>query len=355
MPIYRPVGGASTFLRARGLIGGAAYVGPGDIVSGATAWYGLRGYSAAFAATGTGKAVNVRRASDNATMDIVILANGNLDITTANTFATVDATASASATASTTLNLTGVSSTPHVGSTITGAGVTQPCYVISVGSFTAGAGTVVVNQAQTLAAVSISIQYGLFVTEAYDQSGNGNHATQATAGNQPQLLPVAKNGLPGLLFNGTSQVLAAAITSVAQPLTQNVVFLPVSETSGANGLFSNGASAGNGPQTYFNASFSLLLFAGGSVSTGFTLTPGNNYAVLSVFQGNTSTAMLNGSITGSLSPSTSASGPSIGLGARAAGGNYCNYTYYEGGMWPSAISPPNQTLLTTNERTYWNF
>jgi hypothetical protein len=64
----------------------AAYVGPGDLVSGATAWYGLRAYSAAVAATGTQKAINIRRASDNATTDILILPNGNLDVVTAAAF-----------------------------------------------------------------------------------------------------------------------------------------------------------------------------------------------------------------------------------------------------------------------------
>ena len=63
-----------------------AYVGPGDIVSGATAWYGLRAYSAAVAATGTQKAINIRRASDNTTKDILIRKSGNLDTPTAATF-----------------------------------------------------------------------------------------------------------------------------------------------------------------------------------------------------------------------------------------------------------------------------
>ena len=63
-----------------------AYVGPGDIVSGVTAWYGLRAYSAAVAATGTQKAINIRRASDNTTKDILIRKSGNLDTPTASTF-----------------------------------------------------------------------------------------------------------------------------------------------------------------------------------------------------------------------------------------------------------------------------
>lgn len=61
------------------------YSGPGDQVSGATAWWGLRGYTAAFS-TGTNNAINIRRASDNATTNIVILSSGALDVSTATTF-----------------------------------------------------------------------------------------------------------------------------------------------------------------------------------------------------------------------------------------------------------------------------
>lgn len=41
-----------------------------------------------------------------------------------------------------------------------------------------------------------------FVSKWYDQSGNGNHAVQATAANQPQLVTgiAALNGRPGILF-----------------------------------------------------------------------------------------------------------------------------------------------------------
>lgn len=65
----------------------SSYQGPGDVVSGAYGWWGLRAYSSA-QCTGLVKSINVRRASDNATMDIVILSNGNLDTATLSTFLT---------------------------------------------------------------------------------------------------------------------------------------------------------------------------------------------------------------------------------------------------------------------------
>jgi hypothetical protein len=63
----------------------AGYVGAGDVVAGATAWWGLRGYNAAVS-NGTTKAVNIRRASDNTTQDFVILSNGSLDVASIATF-----------------------------------------------------------------------------------------------------------------------------------------------------------------------------------------------------------------------------------------------------------------------------
>lgn len=75
-------------IRALLLSGARRYVGSGDIVFPWTAWYGLRAYSAAVAATGTQKAVNVRASGDNATTDILILPNGNLDVATAAAFQT---------------------------------------------------------------------------------------------------------------------------------------------------------------------------------------------------------------------------------------------------------------------------
>jgi alpha-L-arabinofuranosidase B-like protein len=65
--------------------GNRQYVGPGDIVSGATAWVGLRGYSAAVC-NGTTNAVRLRRSSDNAEQDFVILSDGELDVASINTF-----------------------------------------------------------------------------------------------------------------------------------------------------------------------------------------------------------------------------------------------------------------------------
>jgi hypothetical protein len=59
------------------------YVGPGDIVSGAYAWWGFRAYS--LASIG-GNAVRLRRTGDNAEQDFVTIAGGGLDLAAIATF-----------------------------------------------------------------------------------------------------------------------------------------------------------------------------------------------------------------------------------------------------------------------------
>jgi hypothetical protein len=338
------------FIRQRTAV---TYQGPGDIVSGATAWYGLRAYNAAYA-TGSNNAINVRRASDNSTSNIVILANGNLDIATANTFAGVDATATATVSASTTIALTGASSTPHVGSTITGTGIVQPCYIVSVGSFVAGAGNITVNAAQTLAAVSISMQYGLYVTEAYDQTGSGRHLTQSTAAKQPQLLPAIGNGLPSLSgtnASGTGLTFAPQTApTIAQPLTISVVAQYITQAD--TRIFSLRAGS-TAPFLSINATANTgYLYAG--TPSNFTLSINVNHAIQGLFNGASSIAYVDGSST-SVNPGTSSTQTVIGWLQEDNGGQTQNLTGYssEAGYWPIGFTPTQAGNMRTNQKNYW--
>lgn len=222
------------------------YTGPGDVVSGATAWYGLRAYNAAYA-TAKSKAVNLRRASDNATCDFDVATTGALGVSDSGcgtgvglslaAFATQDATCTGTI-ASTTMTCASASSTPHAGSTLTGTGITQPSYIVSCGTFTGGAGTCTLNAAQTVSVgETITMTYGLYVTEAYDQSGNGHNIIQSTAGNQPQLL-TSSGPYPNSLitntmsFNGTSQYLIGSSAGNFPFPTTNITWSLTSTTSG---------------------------------------------------------------------------------------------------------------------------
>jgi hypothetical protein len=72
--------GGSMSLLGVGSAPSVGYTGPGDVVSGAFAWYGLRAYSLAKAGT---KVANVCNSGDANCADINSLANGKFDVTTA--------------------------------------------------------------------------------------------------------------------------------------------------------------------------------------------------------------------------------------------------------------------------------
>lgn len=199
---------------------GQSYSGPGDVLPAATAWYGLRGYSNAYANPGTNPAATVRRASDSTTSIINILPNGNFDIATANTFAGVHATCTGTAVGTTNLALTGCTATPQTGDTLTSTGgtgaFTQPAYIISCGAFGGGAGNCTMNSNQTVTGVTVSAQWGLYVSSLNDQSGNAPNLSQVVAGTQPELLPHCQNGYPCLLFSGAQRLVGPAGTTIGR-------------------------------------------------------------------------------------------------------------------------------------------
>lgn len=310
--------------------------GPGAVFSGATVFGGLQSYSGAYAAV-SGKAVNLQRVSDSATADFNFLTDGSFDIASANTFAGVDATATASATSSTTLNLTGASSTPHVGSTIAAA-PNQPCYVVSVGSFSGGAGTIVVNQAQTMVALSISLQYGLAVAKIYDQTGNGNDLTPVST--LPWLYPSAINGLPAIDANFPMRVTLGV--SVNQPLTYFIVAERYGQFTSSDTLLGTAAlfaylGVDNAVDTWYG-------YAGTQVN--FTVSDSVAHAVSVVMNGASGAVNIDGTDTTALNFGASAQGTAFDLGpANAYAGCF--------GLWPSAASPTQRDDLHALASPFW--
>lgn len=226
----------------------SAYTGPGDVVSGASAMIGVRAYNAAYA-TGSNNAFNYRRASDNTTQNGVILTSGAFDIATANTFAGTDATCQGSTTGlSTTISFTSCSSTPTAQDTVSGSGISQPEYIVSCGSFVAGAGSCTLSTAQNIAvAKTVTMQVALYITEAYDQTGNAVHFLQATGASQPQLFPSCLNGIPCLYFNGANSLITSGNHSITQPVTESIVALALSSLSGSGDL----ANIGTDGETFY--------------------------------------------------------------------------------------------------------
>lgn len=192
---------------------GGGYLGPGNVVSGASAWYGVRAYNQTYA-TALGNALQLRRASDNTTQNVAVLSTGLLNTASANTFAGPDGgtgvcTASTSG-SSTTLTVTtcATSATLHAGDTLTCGSCVQPVYIASLGTFSGtgagAAGTVTLNVAQNLAAELVTSQVALFAQTIFDQSGNAIDQHQSTNGLQAQFLPSCVNAQPCLAFVAAS-------------------------------------------------------------------------------------------------------------------------------------------------------
>jgi hypothetical protein len=336
----------------------SSYVGAGDIVASATAWYGLRAYNAAYA-TGSNNAVNVRRASDNSTQNIVILSTGALDIATANTFAGTDATASCTI-ATTVATCTGASSTPHTGSTITGSGVQNPCYIVSVGSFAGGAGTVNLGGTGTSpcgtisVAVTLTFQYGLYLPEIYDQTGNSHNVLQATASNQPQLLPICSNSLPCVYFAGSAHnLVSATITTIPQPITITYVAQAADTTDQENIL--TAINGGNGIETGFGkATTAAYIYASNFVTTTSPVSINVLHAAQNVFSSTSSVICVDGTCATGLNAGTYSAVNNIILGTSSAGGGQPLIGYFtEGGLWAVAFNSTQYGNMCHNQYTYW--
>lgn len=341
--------------------GGTTYQGPLDIVSGATALYSLRAGSAAIAAAGTQKLVNIRRASDNVACDFLVASSGGFGVTTATcnsstqggvsygTFVGSDGTASCTL-AGTTGACTGASGTVHVNDVVTGTGLTQPCIVssasntaptIEIAGTTTSCGTISVAE-------TFTFQVAGFATDMYDQSGNTNDVTQVTAGKQPQFLPNCGTALPCLVFNG-GQVLAGSIGSTSQPFTLSDV---MSRVSGFT-LYQIVTEGSNTSESEFsNAANTRSLYSG----SRFTATASDStfHSVQSIIAGASPSSILvvdNTATTGSSGGSNL--GTSITIGEQSGGGFPLTAYMYSDAIWAIAMNSTQYGGICHNERLYY--
>lgn len=321
-----------------------AYSGPADVVASPTVAFLPRGVSGAYS-TGSNPAMTIRGVGTGASTQVVnILSNGNLDISTANSFAGVDATATCTI-ASTTMTCASASSTPHQFSTITGAGITQPCYASSVGTFAGGAGTVTVPT--TCGTVSVGVatafQYGMFLTAYNDQSGGGHNAAQAASGNQPQLLPAGINGLPAVWCP------PGASMSATTPSTNTGSWAIVGGR--------NASPSGNDYFELSTASFIYLSSAGvlnaymGSNATLTGVTDGVMHAIQIVLNGVSSYLAADGSLSATQDAGSNAAGTALNICFSASSDGVMLGDLVE---WTGVAFTPTQAgNIRTNQKTFW--
>ena len=325
-----------------------SYTGPGDTISGASVFHSCAiAYNAAYAA-GLNKACNMRRQSDNTTQDINFLATGYINAASAASFAGTDATCTGTI-ASTTATLTGCSSTPNANDPVSGAGIVQtpvPAYVVSCGTFVAGAGTCTLNASQTISvAETLTFQVALFVTEMYDQTGNALPVTQSTAADQPQFFPsvASVGGVPCPVVNG-SQSLSG--TSPADP--QGYTLVAVGERTGNTSSYSPimDATSNNVQFGFNNTAGQAYFYVGGSVLSA-TAAESAFHVLVGVANGASSALIADGG-----APSTGNAGAESIFGTLMIGNGLTGQACADG-VWPVAFTSTQYGNMHSNQSSYW--
>jgi hypothetical protein len=143
-----------------------------------------------------------------------------------------------------------------------------------------------------------------FVVSWVDQSGNGNDATQSTAGAQPQIYNgsavITENGKPALDFDGANMVNAASAT---QP---NTIFHTHTWPLQDGGLYVpfDGLASGDRQGMGVDSDFGVRLFADSGTYGTDPMTAGDQTISSALFDGASSTLHLNGSAVSGIATGT---------------------------------------------------
>lgn len=194
--------------------------------------------------------------------------------------------------------------------------------------------------------------YDAYVTTWYDQSGEGNDATQATYSAMPKICDagtvILENGKPALDFNGANMVNAASAT---QP---NTIFhthtWPLQD--GGDYILFDGLASGDRQAMGVDSDFGVRLFADTGIFGTDPMTAGDQTISSCLFNGASSTLHLNGSAVSGIGTGTQGvNGHTIGAGF--SGALKPNRKHQEFIMYDSDQSS-NRTLIEANINDYFD-
>lgn len=282
----------------------ATFTGPGDVVSGAYAWWGLRAYSSAKAGT---KAINL--CDDTGANCVDILTNAS----------------------------TGKLNSP---------------------------GTLGVNNCNTSGSCVIATFYDQ--SGSTNCSGVACDITQATNAARPTLLFSCINSLPCAVFSGVANQKLESTSTVAS-LAATVSMSAVANRTGTFTTAGNILAVGAANAINLNfrqVASAVQMFAGTAGIFASNITDSNFHAFQAVFNGASSNLMCGGSAgtscsnagtNNSLSPGSIASDASgkFAIGLNAASANSLTGDITEVGMWNSVFNGTQQTNMNSNQVTFW--
>lgn len=197
-----------------------------------------------------------------------------------------------------------------------------------------------------------------FVTTWYDQSGNGNDASQTTAANQPQIVSsgstITEDGKPSLQFDGSDDDLSVS-TPILDAGGEQSIFSTINNTSGS--WFSQYTSSTTGRfllglrGTGYNGAF-----FGGGTSFGLNISvPNANNELITVIKDSSSS--MDGYLNGSLIESASGTSKSIQQINSQVGSlnglDYLDAKFQEIILYNSDQSS-NRTDIETNINDFYN-
>jgi len=273
------------------------YQGPGDIVSGANGWWGLRAYNNAAAAAGS-NAIELVNQATGATQNIAVTASGDLNAAAAQTFCA-------------------------------GATCTIAIWYDQSGHGDNMTAAATANQAQLLFNCTNQLKVcASFMTDPANSS----------------------------LGDGYTATLAAG--TVSQPYTQNAVFEKTD--SGVTGtMISSYNDTAGWAGIGFNGGEVINVGDKGGTQDNQTAHSYVFQSATAVYNGAANGTLGSYSYINGLSQAfaggTSPTGALLGLGNNSTTNNYMVGYINEIGQWPVAMTAAQSASLTSNQRAYWQF
>lgn len=196
---------------------------------------------------------------------------------------------------------------------------------------------------------------GCSITKMYDQTGTGNHVVQATLANMPGLTLSAQNGLPCPAGTGNAGVVLATVGNITQavPFSETAVAERTGSFTTLQRISTNGVNLAT---VNFAAGANSMTSGIGGTGRSLTATDSVFHALVTVAS---ATAPLF-AIDSSANISTSASGTSSLASNEYFMGRNNNTTALlsgfvcELGIWPADLNASYQAMLA-NMRAAWAF
>lgn len=146
---------------------------------------------------------------------------------------------------------------------------------------------------------------GATVQQWNDQSGNGRHLSQATAGARPVYRSKDRNGLPTIKLDGSANFMQSAAWAQAQPITMYLVYR-LNTWNGSAPLIDLGSATGPAQMMLspHTSTPTIGLFAGSWADQNISAALGSWNIQVAVFNGVTSNGYIDGVASSVINPGT---------------------------------------------------